>query len=172
MKNVLLDFQRHLKKHSDIYTIILATILAGIIFCQFDKKPEFPIAIIATGISISFGFRQYRIENDKIFKELFIFFNDKYDEKFNNCLNEIDKKTIVNPDYQLLECEQALVIDYLNLCAEEYLWYSKDRIDPLAWSSWEKGMKYYLSIRSIKKHIEKEKPQRDSYYGFFEKFKI
>lgn len=172
MKNVLKAFRRHITKHSDLYTIISATILAGIIFYQFDRKPEFPIAIIAAGISISFGFRQYRIENDKILKELFILFNDKYDKKFNNCLNVIEKKTIENPDYQLLECEQALIIDYLNLCAEEYLWYMKGRIDPLAWSSWEKGMKYYLSIRSIKKHIEKEKPQKDSYYVFFEKFNI
>jgi hypothetical protein len=32
------------------------------------------------------------IENDKIFKELFISFNQKYDEKFNNSLNEIVAK--------------------------------------------------------------------------------
>jgi hypothetical protein len=172
MINPFFAIRIHLYKYSDFYTIISTTILSVIIYNYFDNEPEFPIAIFAAGISISFGFRQYRIENDKIFKELFLMFNDKYDRKFNECLNIIDKNTNNDPNYQLSEKEQKLVIDYLNFCSEEYLWFRKNRIDRLAWFSWEKGMKYYLSIKSIKEHIVKEKPQKDSYYGFFEKFKI
>jgi hypothetical protein len=172
MKDFIRKSQKHLIKYSDLYTIIFTTIIAVIVFYYFGEKPELPITIVAAGISISFGFRQSRIENDKIFKELFLMFNEKYDKKFNNYLNEIDKKTTENPEYQLTKEESELIIDYLNLCAEEYLWKLKGRIDPLVWSSWEKGMKYYLSIKSIKKHIEKEKTQKESYYGFFEEFKM
>ncbi|MBC7557132.1 MAG: hypothetical protein H7195_09260 [Chryseobacterium sp.] len=160
------------KKYSDLYIINSLTTVLGIIFYLVDKKPEIPIAIFATGISISFGFRQYKIENDKMFKELFLMFNEKYDRKFNDRLNKIDEKTIENSEYELSWKESQLVIDYLNLCAEKYLWYTKDRIDEVAWLSWEKGMKYYLEINPIKKCVQKQKNQKDSYYGLFEKLNL
>ncbi len=163
---------KHLKRYSDLYLINFLTIVAGITFYCLDKKPEIPIAIFATGISISFSFRQYKIEDDKIFKELFQMFNEKYDTKFNDSLNKIEKKYFEKNDYELTEIEVALIIDYLNLCAEEYLWYSKSRIDENVWLSWKKGMEYYIKIEPIKKVVETQKEQKDSYYGLFEKIKI
>ncbi|WP_134140772.1 hypothetical protein [Flavobacterium sp. S87F.05.LMB.W.Kidney.N] len=162
-----------MKKYTDIIFInVIAVVVAMLIYYLLKEKPEIPIAIIATGISISFGIRQSMIENDKIFKELFISFNQKYDEKFNNLLNEIVAKNIENNKYQLTLIEVKLIRDYLNFCAEEYLWYSKGRIDESVWLSWENGMKYYLSNSSILPFVIKEKKQKDSYYGLFEKLKF
>ncbi|PBI88434.1 hypothetical protein BSF41_25620 [Flavobacterium sp. ACN2] len=162
-----------MKKYTDILLInSIAIIVAMLLYYLLNEKPEIPIAIIATGISISFGIRQSMIENDKIFKELFISFNQKYDEKFNNLLNEIVAKNIDNNEYQLTPNEIKLVRDYLNFCAEEYLWYSKGRIDESVWLSWENGMKYYLCDSSILPFVVKEKKQKDSYYGLFEKLKF
>ena len=107
-----------------------------------------------------------------MFKELFIAFNQRYDERFNNILNDIDAKTQLQEAYILTESEKNLVVDYLNLCAEEYLWYKKQRIDKSAWLSCENGMIYYLKIRPIKEIVEREKQQKDSYYGLFDKLKI
>jgi hypothetical protein len=129
-------------------------------------------AFLVTGISISLGIRQYKIENDKMFKELFTDFNTKYDEKFNNQLNSIEEKAMNNSNYVLTSVEKEIIIDYLNLCAEEYLWYKKGRIDHLAWIAWENGMKHYLLINSIMECVKSETPQKDSYYGLFEKLKI
>lgn len=162
-----------MKKYTDIILInVIAVGVAMLIYYLLKEKPEIPIAIIATGISISFGIRQSMIENDKIFKELFISFNQKYDEKFNNLLNEILDKNNDDKEYQLNQTEIKLVKDYLNFCAEEYLWYSKGRIDESVWQSWENGMKYYLCNTSILPLVIKEKKQKDSYYGLFEKLKF
>lgn len=162
-----------LKENADILFINLLFIsLALWIYFFLKEKPEIPIAIIATGISICFGIRQSKIENDKIFKELFISFNRKYDKKFNNLLNEIVAKSVNDQKYKLSRKEVKLVIDYLNFCAEEYLWYLKGRIDEAVWQSWENGMKYYLCNPSILPLVNKEKKQKDSYYGLFEKLKF
>ena len=159
---------KHFKKYLDLYIIILASVFGIFIFYSSGKKLEFPIAVFGVGISIAFSLRQYRIENDKMFKELFIMYNEKYDTKFNNCLNEIDKEVSKDSSYKLSEIQKPIIIDYLNLCAEEYLWYRKGRIDTLAWNSWERGMKYYLNISAIKKVIQNEQKQKDSYYGIFD----
>ena len=162
-----------MKKYADIFLINLTAIgIAILLYYILKEKSEIPIAIIATGISISFGIRQSKIENDKIFKELFISFNRKYDKKFNNLLNEIVAKSVNDRKYELSRKEVKLVIDYLNFCAEEYLWYLKGRIDEAVWQSWENGMKYYLCNSSILPLVNKEKKQKDSYYGLFEKLKF
>lgn len=160
-------------KFQDILLINLIALIIGIgAYCIFDNNIEILTAILAIGISISFGIRQYKIENDKIFKELFIAFNEKYDAKFNNVLNEIDRKTKENDSYSLAKNElnePALIIDYLNLCAEEYLWYRKGRINKIVWDAWEAGMIYYMNIDPIRSLILSEKKQADSYYGLFKK---
>jgi hypothetical protein len=162
-----------MKKYADIFLINIISIIIGVItYCFLGEKPEIPIAIIATGISISFGIRQYKIENDKMFKELFTFFNQKYDERFNNTLNLIDIESNKDINFQLSEEMIYFLNDYLNLCAEEYLWYKKGRIDESVWKSWENGMKYYLNIPSIKGFVKEQNLQKDSYYGLFEKLKL
>ncbi len=158
-------------RHLDIFIIVIATLVSWILYVLVGKL-ELSVTIFAGGITLSVSLRQNRIENDRMFKELFLMFNEKYDKRFNNRLLEIDKKTTKDPNYQLSEDEHALVIDYLNLCAEEYLWFWKGRIDRKVWDSWEDGMKYYLNIQSIRKIVEKEKKQKKSYYGFFEKLKL
>ncbi len=165
-----------MKKYFDIIIINLLALAIGLIlYFYLGKSIEILSMVVATGISISFGIRQYKIENDKIFKELFTGFNEKYDIKFNNILNEIDRKTKNNDQYELAIYEEmkidepAIIIDYLNLCAEEYLWHKKGRISKVVWKSWEAGMVYYLNIKSINKYILNEKGQKDSYYGLFNK---
>jgi len=162
-----------MKKNYDFIWINLLTLVLGIIaFYSFDKKFEVFYAILATGISISIGYRHYKIENYKLFKELFTEFNEKYDTKFNNELSKIHNQYMVNPNYQLTENDNQLVIDYINLCAEEYLWYTKGRIDESVWKNWENGMKFYLNIEPIKKCFINEESQKDSYYGLFSRLNI
>ena len=87
-------------------------------------------------------------------------------------MNDIEYKTKENKNYKLTISESKLLNDYLNLCAEEYLWFSKGRIDNSVWQSWENGMKYYLNIPSIKGFVKEQELQKDSYYGLFEKLKL
>ncbi|WP_040282878.1 hypothetical protein [Psychroserpens damuponensis] len=134
-----------------------------------NERIEILGAVIATGISLSLGIRQYKTENDKIFKQLFTEFNSKYDSKFNDKLDEIVEESEKNEEYKLSSENEKLIVDYLNFCAEEYLWKTKDRIPKRVWNSWENGMIYYLNKPIINKIVIKEKGQKDSYYGLFEK---
>ncbi len=144
--------------------------IIGIGFFYLTKeRVEVLGAIIATGISLSLGIRQYKTENDKLFKELFTEFNTKYDKTFNNALEEIIEKSEQNEKYQLTPENEKLIIDYLNFCAEEYLWRTMGRIPKEVWNSWENGMVFFLNNPVINKVVLKQKRQKNSYYGLFEK---
>ena len=156
-----MDFLKDKKYRNIIYINVISLFFAIVAYYYFDKI-EILTAIIATGISISIGISKLQIENDKIFKELFMEFNNKYDKKYNDKLNIICKKGKVEED------EISLIIDYLNFSAEEYLWYKKNRIDKIVWESWKNGIIYYLNNDAINKIIIKEKEQENSYYGLFD----
>ncbi|APY09531.1 hypothetical protein BWZ20_15005 [Winogradskyella sp. J14-2] len=154
----------------DIILINLIAMLLGIgLFYLTKEKVEVLGAVIATGISLSLGIRQYKTENDKLFKELFTEFNAKYDLKFNDMLEEIVDKSELDKNFKLSSNEEKLIIDYLNFCAEEYLWKTKERIPKSVWKSWENGMLYYLNNPIINNIVSEQKLQKDSYYGLFEK---
>lgn len=162
-----------IRKNYDIILINLIALITGLaLYYLLGEKVEILGAIIATGISLSLGFRHYKTENDKLFKELFIEFNSKYDSKFNDKLEDIVEEYALNKEYRLKKEQKKLIVDYLNFCAEEYLWERKNRIPKEVWTSWENGMVYYLNNPLIKEIAIKEKSQEGSYYGLFEKIKF
>ncbi|SHM40878.1 hypothetical protein [Flavobacterium xanthum] len=160
------------KRYSDLLLINVGTLVISIcLFYFLGNKLEIIGAVLATGISISIGVRQYKMENDKMFKELFESFNKKYDCKFNNKFNEIDELLSKDANFTLKdEKDRLLIIDYLNFCSEEYLWYTKGRIPEIVWDSWENGMLYFLNLSPINQIIQNQKAQKNSYYGLFEEF--
>jgi len=158
------------KSYSDLILINLFTLIIGLLlFIYFGNKTEIIGAVLATGISLSFGVRQYKMENDKMFKELFENFNSRYDIKFNNKLNEIDATYKIDKNLVIEGNDRLLVIDYLNFCSEEYLWYNKRRIPENVWQSWENGMLYFLNLKPINQVVQTQNKQKNSYYGLFEK---
>lgn len=158
-----------IKRVLDIILINILTFIFGFILYYYSFiEVEVFGAIIATGISISFGIRQHRIENDKIFKELFTEFNSKYDEKYNNYLNTISKTLKSKTKYKIPMTKAQLIKDYFNFCAEEFLWYKRGRIPKCVWTSWKDGMLFYLNLEPVKELLEGEEEQSNSYYGFFE----
>jgi predicted membrane channel-forming protein YqfA (hemolysin III family) len=163
--------KNRLKKYSDLIYINLGTLIVSIfLIYYFGNRLEIIGAVLATGISLSIGVRQYKIENDKMFKELFEAFNKKYDCKFNNRFNQLDELLNKDPDFTLKdEVDRLLIIDYLNFCSEEYLWYTKGRVPEIVWNSWEEGMLYFLNLKPINQVVQIQKIQKNSYYGLFEK---
>ncbi len=158
------------KIYLDLIIIYVATLIIALtLFIFLGEKIEIIGAVLATGISLAFGFRQYTMENDKMFKELFGEFNRKYDSKFNDKLNKIDAFIKVGNQLVLEDSDKLIIIDYLNFCSEEYLWYSKGRIPEIVWNSWENGMIYFLNLKPINEVVLTQKKQKTSYYGLFEK---
>lgn len=132
------------------------------VYFLFDKNKEILFVLAGTGISLSFGVLKYKIENDKIFLELFNKFNEKYDIDFNGELSKIINKDTIE------EVDRFKIIDYMNLCAEEYLWYTKGRIDKKVWYSWKEGILFYFNSKNINPIVNEELNQKKSYYGLYE----
>ena len=151
-----------IKRHWDIITInILGLVVGVLLFFILNKEIEILAAVLATSISLSLGIRSYNIEDDRIFMELFQSFNERYDNKFNDILNS-GETTI----------DRRIVVDYLNLCAEEYLWYQKKRIPLDVWTAWKNGMQYHFKKTHIRQVVMEEAEYKDSYYGLFNEIKM
>lgn len=93
------------------------------------------------------------IENDRMMKELFTEFNKRYD-LINGHIDDISKISL--EDWRELKKKKRIeythiIYDFFNLCAEEYYWYKKNRVDIKVWESWSSGMnKIYNSSDVIK----------------------
>jgi hypothetical protein len=117
---------------------------------------------IGTTLGAVLGFcyfvQKQKLEELRLFRELFADFNSRY-----NSMNE--KLEDICGGSQMSESNlRKTLVDYFNLCAEEYLFYEEGFIHPLAWRSWCLGMLYFLKNERIKKIWDVEASQ-DSYYG-------
>lgn len=121
---------------------------------------ESTIATIILGvfgliITFVFSYFNFRLSKDRMNKELFTEFNSRY-SKLNNSLFKIvaDCKTIedIKKDVGLYND----LNDYFNLCAEEYYWHKRNRIDKLIWKAWLDGMNDWYKYAVIQVAWEEE----------------
>jgi hypothetical protein len=111
-------------------------------------------------LSLLYFLQKQRLEEMKLFREIFTECNKRYDE-MNEGLNAI----VDGPEDQpLLPKEHGLLNDYFNLCGEEYLYYTEGYIFPSVWQAWHNGMKYFIKNPRIADVWAKEK-KSESYYG-------
>jgi hypothetical protein len=157
------DFKYYIKRFwAYLLVLVISIVILGILNQKNKFSNEIFFGGIATLLSLYFSIINYHQTSDRFFKELFTDFNDRYN-KLNNFLNSVE-------DNQVLTLQQEqYVIDYLNLCAEEYLWVKKGRIPSNIWKSWKNGIRIYLLKKPIKELFDKERELwKSSYYGFFE----
>lgn len=163
----ILHFIRH--NISSIFFGIL--FLMAIVAYSYGKINFTGLAgAIVSIATIYYGNLKSRIENDILFKELFKSFNERYDKKFNDLINTLkfDESKNLEPD------DIILIIDYFNLCAEEFLWKTKDRIPKDVWKAWKAGIQENLKIRQVRELFEKETltfSGQISYYGLYNELK-
>ncbi len=118
------------------------------------KHFQFAIAVF----SVIFLTQKQKLEETRLFSELFTGFNKRYDD-----LNgEIATLKSQNPPCQG-KIDKTLA-DYFNLCAEEYLFYKEGRILDSVWGNWCRGMEEHLKNDIIRNYWEKEQKE-NSYYG-------
>lgn len=130
------------------------------------------LAPVALGLLVWYSTRKYNktqtsLSNDRLEKELFTEFNKRYD-KLNEWLEMVVQFENLK---QLQEHEKSDLIryklnDYFNLCAEEFYWYNKGRINPMIWTSWKKGMDSWYTYDVIREawEDEVEKYGRTAFY--------
>jgi hypothetical protein len=107
-----------------------------------------------------------RLNRDKMNKELFTEFNDRYNDLNDSLLDMVDKKLTLealekHPDFK------KDLIDYFNLCAEEYYWFRKKRIDKKVWFSWYAGMNYWYSESEVIKEMWRREIQGEGYQSYY-----
>ena len=148
------------------------------------------LAVISFGILLGFGFEYFtviggssltffyflqkqKLEELKLFKELFKEFNERY-ERLNKTLDQIEQETKDQIEQFELTAfsnkNHKSLIDYFNLCGEQNFYYTRGYIDPSAWNFWRKGMEKRMSDRRIKRLWDEEKKE-GSYYDLDLEFK-
>lgn len=123
------------------------------------------VSLVGVAISLIYFVQSQRLEETRLFKELFSEFNLRYD-KLNGTLQDVERYP---PEQCLTNEETKALVDYFNLCAEEYLFYKLGYIREEAWRAWLKGMRHYYKFNRIRELWDRELNQ-DSFYGFSAKY--
>jgi hypothetical protein len=121
------------------------------------QAPALSGAVVAGVLGFCYFIQQQALAETLLFRDLFTAFNARYDG-MNERLARIRGGGVLGRD------EKDLLIDYLNLCAEEYLFYQRGYILPEVWRTWCRGAQQYLEIAAISDVITEELAS-DAYYG-------
>ncbi len=141
------------------WVLCLLAMTTASLLIYLDKDLSAIAAIVGTLISVIYFIQKQRLDELQLFRHLFKEFNERYDG-----LNEDLAKVMQEPSFELSPSEKELLIDYFNLCGEEYFFYQKGYIDPMVWKSWHNGMTYIISTPRIMA-IWKTEQKSNSYYG-------
>jgi hypothetical protein len=124
-------------------------------------RPELLLSSIGAVAGFTYFLYRQHLDETKLFKELFVEFNHRYDE-LNDRLNSI----LMGPhEGALSDSERELLFSYFNLCAEEYFFYEAGYIDHHVWKSWHRGMLVFFAHPRIRSLWDRD-CKADSYYGF------
>lgn len=117
---------------------------------------------VAGAIGFCYFVQQQKLAETNLFYQLFTSFNKRYD-KFNGPLSQM-----ANQGTNITSEQRNLIVDYFNLCAEEYLFYQEGYIPPKVWRSWCRGMVWYLKRHPFK-DVWNVEIKTESFYGLTEK---
>ena len=133
-----------------------------------------PIILGGVGIYITLKYNSAnkKLNHEKMEKDLFTEFNKRYDH-LNDTLSLLDVdfttdklhniKALYNDNKSLYHC----VIDYFNLCGEQYYWKSKGRISDEIWNSWHAGMMAYYTKYEVVRKLWEEESKGDGYKAYY-----
>lgn len=121
-----------------------------------------PLPTIATALgallSLAYFLQKQKLDELRLFREIFKECNARYDE-----LNEDLARIASSSNPELTTDDRQILIDYFNLCGEEYLYFRRGYIDPSVWRAWHNGMQSLVLLPSINTLWKSEKAT-GSYY--------
>ncbi|MCT4142049.1 hypothetical protein HZP65_15035 [Elizabethkingia anophelis] len=130
------------------------------------------IGVFTVIITWRFSRSNLKIAKEKLEKELFKEFNERYDS-LNDDLSKLgfaenvsqlkEIKAISNDSKTLYN----ILIDYFNLCAEQHYWYKKKRISSQIWNSWHSGMMHYYNSFSVVRDVWEDETKNDGYKSYY-----
>jgi len=149
-------------KHYWWIALMVGGVLALLAFCfGGDQRAGLVGGSVAGALGFCYFVQQQKLAETHLFYQLFTSFNQRYDA-FNGPLSEMaGKGTDITSEHR------NLIVDYFNLCAEEYLFYQEGYIPRKVWRSWCRGMAWYLKRHPFK-DVWNEEIKTESFYGLTE----
>lgn len=126
---------------------------------------DFLISVLSIEASL-IAYSQNKNNRDQIEIQLFLKFNEKYNE-LNDRLESISKNGLNSPENKgFTKSDQSIIIDYINLCCEQYYCYRvKKHIPNSIWKFWHAGIMYWCNnIPEILDTWESQINQNNSFY--------
>lgn len=137
---------------------IISIIIFLILFVR-NESTSTVVTFVGAILSIIYFIQKQKLEEMRLFRELFKDFNSRYDRM------HADIYRIMNDSNDDLSDDVRLkVVDYLNLCGEEYLYFKLGYIEPSVWEAWNNGMKIIVAKQPIQAIWMHEKSS-GSYYN-------
>jgi hypothetical protein len=148
--------------HMKWWVVFLAALLVGstlYIAIPSLQHKELAVAWIAGWWTFTHFQHQHSLEKTKFFFELFNRFNERY-SKMNEGLQSIPEGEGM-PSKE----DRERVVDYFNLCAEEFMFYRRGYIPEDVWTAWRNGMNWYAKNPKFTM-VWREEKVTESFYGF------
>ncbi len=147
-------------EHSELIVLFLVLITGAILFLVRGSIGTLAVTAVGTVLSLAYFLQKQKLDEIRLFKELFVDFNKRY-EDLNGALTTFRNSNI---DTILTDEEKQTLVNYFNLCAEEYLFHRRGYIHPDAWKVWIKGMDDVFANQRVSEFWRKEWGP-ESYYG-------
>lgn len=130
------------------YWWLLCIAIAAAVVTLVVLRETLPTAATVVGaiLSVAYFLQKQKLEEMRLFRELFKECNARYDA-MNEKLAQIAEKG----DVELGREDYLKVVDYLNLCGEEYLYFKRGYIEPSVWRAWNEGMKFIVAAPPIQR---------------------
>lgn len=141
------------------YGWVAALAAVIVLICALLSGAWFEVLAPAAAAILGFCYfvQRQKLAETTLFERLFCSFNRRYDI-LNGRLADIAEQQDTSTT------ARRVVVDYFNLCAEEYLFYKQGYIHPDAWTAWCRGMLWYLRRHPFKE-VWNEEVQTESFYG-------
>lgn len=133
--------------------------MTALVLAYFEEPLASYAGVLGAILSVVYFVQKQKVEETRLFREIFKECNGRYD-----AMNEKLTKVRDSNEENLNAEEAMLLIDYFNLCGEEYLYYRQGYIPPSVWEAWYLGMQIVICSPRINELWRSEKAT-DSYYG-------
>ena len=131
----------------------------ALLFFQFggDERVGLVGAVIAGTLGFCYFVQQQKLAETSLFHQIFTSFNARYDQLNGPLAALLSERDLTTE-------QRSLIVDYFNLCAEEYLFYQQGYIPRQVWRSWCRGMAWHLKRHPFK-DVWNEEIRSESFYG-------
>ncbi|MFW0716952.1 hypothetical protein [Pedobacter sp. N23S346] len=144
------------------------------------ENPQVVVTLILgiTTLFVTFWFNtvNLKINRQKMEKDLFSEFNKRYDD-LNDSLTKLEGiETIEQLKATSSKIENKtmyiVLIDYFNLCAEQYYWKKQKKFSTQIWSAWQSGMQFYFDTYPVVMKLWVDQTKNHNYKSFYLKENI